>query len=71
MSNKWATPSLILGIAAAVTFPVNTFLPASLGAVAAIVGSFGVRGDTKRIQALIGMVLGFLAFAFSGYTINF
>lgn len=71
MPNKWATPSLIVGIASAVTFPINTILPAALGAVAAILGSFGIRQDTKRVRSLIGMVLGFFAFAFSGYTINF
>ena len=70
MTNKWATPSLILGLLSVAAFPINTILPAVLGGAAAILGSFGIRQDTKRVRSGIGMALGFLTFAFSGFPIN-
>lgn len=71
MVNKWATPSLVLGIAAVAAFPINIILPAGLGALATVFGSLGVRQDTKRVRSLIGMILGFLTFAFSGLPVGF
>lgn len=66
MANKWATPSLIAGLASVAVFPVNTVLPAILGAAAAVFGSFGIRRNTGRTRSAIGMVLGFLVFVLSG-----
>jgi uncharacterized membrane protein len=71
MENKWAIPSLILGVASVAVFTVNALLPAILGGAAAVMGSFGIRQDTKRVVSLIGMALGFLTFVFSGYSVGF
>lgn len=70
MENKWALPSLILGIAAVSVFWVNALFPAILGGAAAVFGSFGIRQETRRVISLIGMVLGFLTFVFSGYPLG-
>lgn len=70
MENKWAIPSFVLGIASLAVFPINALYPAILGGLAAVFGSFGIRQETKRVMSLIGMILGFFTFVFSGYPIG-
>ena len=70
--NPLATPTLVVGIASLAVYPLDSIrLSFALGALASVMGSVAVRRDHKLKRAVIGMVLGLIAFLTSAIPIHF